>query len=182
MNIIKGVNYQLAPPHIHRRNNAERAIHTFKNHSIAGLCSVDPTFPLKLWDKLLPQATITFNLLRNSRINQSMSAYPKLNGHFDFSKTPLPPPGTQIIAHEKPDQRASWDPHGLDGYYLGPALDHYRCCQVHITKTKGNRIVDTVEFPPRQTGNAKHVVKRPCQHCSIRTLQCTAKSSACSAV
>jgi hypothetical protein len=59
-----------------------------------------------------------------------------------------PPPGTQIMAHEKPDQRASWDPHGLDGYYLGPALDHYRCYQVHITKTKGTRIVDTVEFPP----------------------------------
>jgi hypothetical protein len=27
-------------------------------------------------------------------------------------------------------------------------LDHYRCYQVHITKTKGTRIVDTVEFPP----------------------------------
>jgi hypothetical protein len=37
---------------------------------------------------------------------------------------------------------------GLDGYYLGPALDHYRCYQVHITKTKGTRIVDTIEFPP----------------------------------
>jgi hypothetical protein len=29
-----------------------------------------------------------------------------------------------------------------------PALDHYRCYQVHITKTKGTRIVETVEFPP----------------------------------
>jgi hypothetical protein len=27
-------------------------------------------------------------------------------------------------------------------------LDHYRCYQVHITKTKGTRIFDTVEFPP----------------------------------
>jgi hypothetical protein len=40
----QGITYQLAPPHIHRRNNAERAIQTFKNHFIAGLCSVDPTF------------------------------------------------------------------------------------------------------------------------------------------
>jgi hypothetical protein len=40
------------------------------------------------------------------------------------------------------------DPHGVDGYYLGPALDHYCCYQVHITKTKGTRIVDTVEFFP----------------------------------
>jgi hypothetical protein len=71
----QGINYQLAPPHIHRRNNAERAIQTFKNHFIAGLCSVDLTFTLKLWDKLLPQATITLNLLQKSRINPRMSAY-----------------------------------------------------------------------------------------------------------
>jgi hypothetical protein len=79
----QGISYQLAPPHIHRRKNAERAIQTFKNQFIAGLsCSVDPTFPLKLWDKLLPQATITLNLLRKSRINPRMSAYAQLNGRF----------------------------------------------------------------------------------------------------
>jgi hypothetical protein len=77
-----------------------------------------------------------------------MSAYAQLNGHFDFNRTPLAPPGTRVIAHKKPDQRASWEPHGLDGYYMGPALDHYRCYQVHITKRKGTRIVDTVEFFP----------------------------------
>jgi hypothetical protein len=96
--------YQLAPPDIHRRNNAERAIQTFKNHFIAGLCSVDPKFPLKLWDKLLPQASITLNLLIKSRINPLMSAYAQLNGHFDFNRKPLAPPGTRVIAHEKPDQ------------------------------------------------------------------------------
>jgi hypothetical protein len=48
-----GINYQLAPSHIHWRKNSERAIQTFKNHFIAGLCSVDPTFPLKFWDKLV---------------------------------------------------------------------------------------------------------------------------------
>jgi hypothetical protein len=77
-----------------------------------------------------------------------MSAYAQLNGHFDFNRTPLATPGTHIIAHEKPDQRASWDPHGVDGYYLGPTLDHYRCYQVHIAKTKWTRIIDTVEFFP----------------------------------
>jgi hypothetical protein len=144
----QGITYQLAPPHIHRRKDAERAIQTFKSHFIAGICSVDPTSPLKLWDKLLPQATITINLLRTSIINPRMSAYAQLNGNFDFNRAPLAPPGTRIVDHEKPDQRASWDPHGLDGYYLGPALDHYRCYQVHITKTKGTRIVDTVELFP----------------------------------
>jgi hypothetical protein len=42
--------YQLVPPHIHRRNTAERAIRTFKNHFIAGLSSADDQFPMRLWD------------------------------------------------------------------------------------------------------------------------------------
>jgi hypothetical protein len=81
--------------------------------------------------------------------NQSMHVgICQLNGHFDFNRTPLPPLGTRFIAHEKTDQRASCDPHGVDGYYLGPTLDQYRCYQVHATKTKGTRIVDTAEFFP----------------------------------
>jgi hypothetical protein len=64
---------------------------------------------------------------------------------------PWRPPGTRVIAHEKPDQRASWDTRGVAGYYLGPALDHCICYQVHITKTKGTRIVDTVDFLPSKT-------------------------------
>ena len=31
--------FQLVPSHLHRRNAAERAIHTFKNHFIAGMVS-----------------------------------------------------------------------------------------------------------------------------------------------
>jgi hypothetical protein len=155
----QGISYQFTPPYIHRRNNAKRAIQTFKNHFIAGLCSVDPMFPLKLWDNLLPQATIKLNLLRKSRINPRMSAYAQLNGHFDFNRTHLAPPGTRVIAHEKPDQRPSWDPHGVYGYYLGPALDHYRCYQVHVTKTKGTRIVDTVEFSPPNYQCQTHLQK-----------------------
>jgi hypothetical protein len=50
------VEYQLVPPRCHRRNAAERAIQTFKEHFVAGLSSVDPTFPLHLWDRILPQA------------------------------------------------------------------------------------------------------------------------------
>jgi hypothetical protein len=42
------VDYQLVPPHCHRCNAAGRAIRTFKEHFVAGLFSVDPTFPLHL--------------------------------------------------------------------------------------------------------------------------------------
>jgi hypothetical protein len=49
-----GIEFQLVPPHCHRHNAAGRAIHTFKNHFIAGVCSTNRDFPLNLWDKLLP--------------------------------------------------------------------------------------------------------------------------------
>jgi hypothetical protein len=50
------VEYQLVPPHCHRHNAAERDIHTFKEHFVSGLDSVDPDFLLHVWDRLLPQA------------------------------------------------------------------------------------------------------------------------------
>ena len=46
------VDIQLVPPHMHRRNTAERAIRTFKNHFLADLASCDPGFPLTEWDRL----------------------------------------------------------------------------------------------------------------------------------
>ena len=149
--INTGTDYQLAPPHIHRRNAAERAIRTFKNHLIAGLCTVDANFPLHLWDRLLPQACITLNLLRTSRINPKLSAYAQVYGNFDFNRTPLAPPGTKAIIHEKPSQRKSWDKHGQLGWYIGPAMEHYRCYKVYVNKTNAERVGDTVEFFPTST-------------------------------
>jgi hypothetical protein len=51
---VNDIDYQLVPPHCHRRNAAERAIRTFKEHFVAGLSSVDSAFPLHLLDRLLP--------------------------------------------------------------------------------------------------------------------------------
>ena len=49
------MDYQLVPPHNHRRNLAERAIQTFKAHFISILCGVDDKFPVSLWCYILPQ-------------------------------------------------------------------------------------------------------------------------------
>jgi hypothetical protein len=142
------VDFQLVPPHLHRRNAAERAIRTWKNHFIAGLCTVDPNFPLTLWDSLIPQASLTLNLLRASRINPKLSAYAQIFGNYDFNRTPIAPPGLRTIAHEKPSHRSSWAPHGEPGWYVGPALQHYRCYTIFVSKTNAKRICDTVEFFP----------------------------------
>jgi hypothetical protein len=77
-----------------------------------------------------------------------VSVYAQRYGHYDFNQAPMAPPGTYIIAHEKPKQRASWDPHGVYGWYIGPTTDHYRCYRVHINKTKADKIVDTLELFP----------------------------------
>ena len=140
--------YQRVPPHIHRRNAAERAIRTFKNHFLAGLATCDPKFPVKEWDRLLEQATLTLNLLRTSRVNPRLSSWAYLFGHFDFNTTPLALPGTKVIIHEKPQQRASWAFHGVDGWYIGPSPEHYRCVKCFLPTQKSERDADTVSFHP----------------------------------
>jgi hypothetical protein len=148
----QGVDYQLVPPHVHRRNAAERAIRTFKNHFIAGLCGTDQNFPLHLWDRMLPQALLTLNLLRASHLNPRLSAQAMVHGAFDFNRTPLAPPGTRVLVHEKPTVRGTWAPHAVDGWYLGPALHHYRCYSVWIWETASERIADTLAwFPTKVT-------------------------------
>ena len=143
--------FQLVPPHLHRRNAAERAIQTWKNHFIAGIISTHDKFPLHLWCRLLPQAILTLNLLRQSRINPTLSAQVQLHGQFDYNATPIAPPGTKVIAHNKPTVRTSWEPRGSDGWYVDRAKDHYRCYDIYMPKTKAVIQSDTVEFFPHNS-------------------------------
>jgi hypothetical protein len=48
----QNITSQLVPPYSHIRNAAERAIRSFKDHLIAGLCSTDKSFPMHLWERL----------------------------------------------------------------------------------------------------------------------------------
>ena len=95
--------YKLVPPGCHRRNAVEVAIHNFKAHFLNILAGVMPDFPMKLWDKLLPQAKITINLLCQSNTTPTVSAYAHLNGPFDYNKIPLAPMGCQMQVHKKTD-------------------------------------------------------------------------------
>jgi hypothetical protein len=142
------IDYQLVLPHCHRRNAAERAIRTFKEHFLAGLSSVDSSFPMQLWDRLLQQAEINLNLLQTSCLHPQLSATSHYHGLVDYNKTDFAPPGCKIIAHEKPGKRRIWAPHGQHGYSLGPAMHHNRCQNVYITTTASDRIVDTLKLSP----------------------------------
>jgi hypothetical protein len=105
---------------------------------------------MHLWDRILPQAVITLNMLRTSRINPKLLAATHIFVQHDYNGAPMAPPGTRIIAHETPGRRKTRAPHGQDGWYIGPALEHYRCYTVDISKTRSSRIVETVEFFPHQ--------------------------------
>jgi hypothetical protein len=143
---VNNIAYQLVPPHCNRSNAAERAIMTFKEHFVAGLSSVDPSFPMHLWDILLPQAEITLNLLRTSRLHPQLSAAAHYHGLMDYNKTAFSPPRCKIIARQKPGKQQTWAPYGQHGYSLGPAMHHYWCQNVYISTTTSKHIVDTLEF------------------------------------
>ena len=146
------ITIQYAPPGNHRSLKAERAIQTWKSHYISTLCCTDDDFLAKDADKLVTHAEMTLNLLRGSALNPSISAWHQLHGRpFDWDATPLAPPGTKALIHDRSTVRASWDVHGSDGFYIGTAMDHYRCWRILVTKTGAERISDTVQWFPKKT-------------------------------
>jgi len=49
---------------------------------------------------------------------------------------------------KKPKSRGTWAPHGVEGWYLGPAMDHYRSYHVYVPSTKATRIADKLAWLP----------------------------------
>ena len=156
-------NWKFVEPKNHRVNAAERAIQTFKSHFISGLCGTDTNLPTQLWDKMLPQAQDTLNLLRTSRIDPSKSAYEILEGPYNFDRYLIAPPGTQAVIYDAPENRASWQPRGTNAWYLNPAKDHYRSAHFFVTETNACRISASAKLFPQHcdplpdVDTAKHV-------------------------
>ncbi|KAL7531028.1 hypothetical protein ACHAXR_003813, partial [Thalassiosira sp. AJA248-18] len=114
-----GARFQLVPPNMPRRNAAERAIRTWKAHFLAVLAAT---------------------------LNPRISAWDFYNGPSDYDATPFGPLGQQVIAHNKPETRHSWDFRGERGWSIGAAMDSYRCQRYIHKATKAERITDTVSF------------------------------------
>ncbi len=127
---------QLIEPHNHRMNAAERAIQTFKDAFIAALATTDSDYPLHLWDKIAPQVQDTLNLIQASWINPAISAYKALNGPYDWNRYPLAPLGCKVVVFIDGNTIESWASQGVDEYYLGPSMDHYRCDLYYIPETR----------------------------------------------
>lgn len=84
---------ELVPPGYHWRNAVEAAIHDCKYHFLSILVEVVDNFSLYLWDRLLPQAKITLNILRQLNAMPKVSAYAHMCGPFDYNKIPVAPMG-----------------------------------------------------------------------------------------
>ena len=143
------IELQLVEPHNHHVNAAKRAIQTFKNCFIGTLGTTDPKFPVHLWDKLAPQVQDSINLLHQYHINPNQSAYEALKGPYNWNQYPMAPPGTKAIFYKDSITQASWEPHGLDAWLLGPSKDHYRCHIYYVPETTGYCVSNSVNLFPQ---------------------------------
>jgi hypothetical protein len=139
----------MIPPDTHRQNLAEQAIQIFKSHFLAILAGVDPSFLMTLWDRLVLQAILTLNLLRQEKADPKMFTYEFVHGKMDYNKIPLAPLGCAVQMHKSTNRQRIWDAHSLNGWYLGTSPKHYWCHNIFCTKTRAERISDTVFFQHR---------------------------------
>ena len=154
--ISQNTNIQLVEPHNHRVNAAETAVKTAKYHFISGLATIDVNAPLQLWDQWLAQSQDTLNMMRTSRQNSSISAYEEMEGKFDFNRTPMAPFGTKGLAYLDPDERLTFQTHGVDVYYVARSPFHYRLMKFYDPISRNFRTTGTYKLYPT--------------HCKVPTL------------
>ena len=129
------ITHELVPPGDHRRNIAERAIQTAKNHFVSVLAGVHDTFPMHVWCRLLFPAEMQMNLLRMSHTATKISAFAHVNGPHNFMLKPLAPLGCPVQVHEKPGKCGTWAEHSADARNVGTSLEHHRCFIVYSKST-----------------------------------------------
>jgi hypothetical protein len=61
----------------------------------------------------------------------------------------MAPPGTKAIIYKDSDTRASWAPHGLDAWLLGPSKDHYHCHLYYVPKMQGYKVSGSANLFPQ---------------------------------
>jgi hypothetical protein len=99
------------------------------------------------------------NLLWASWINPRLSAYIQLNGTFDYNATPMAPPGTQVLLHEKPSVLGSWALHGEEGWYSVCWTSQEALQMLHHSCQATEPILNALET---QLHSFQHT--QPCQH------------------
>ncbi len=85
--------------------------------------------------------------MRSYADQPTISAYHGIyRAPYDFLAHPIAPCGTLVVVHDH--QRATWDPYGQVGFYLGPSLNHYRSYRCLISATNSIRVHDSIILYP----------------------------------
>ena len=69
-----------------------------------------------------------------------------MEGELHFDATPIAPPGSEMLMHQKPARRSSFGLNAKKAWYLGPCFKHYRTFRGILPSTGGERLSDTVKF------------------------------------
>ena len=158
-----GAEHELVPPGEHRRNIAERAIQTCKDHFVGVIAGVHESFPMHLWCRLLEAAEIQINLLHQSNITPKISAYAHVHGPHNFMHKPLAPLGCPVQAHQKPGNRGTWSEHSVDAWNLGTSMEHHWCFKIYNKNLRAESIADTLYFKHKYLTSPKRLPGR-CSH------------------
>ncbi len=137
--------WELVNPYQKEPNRAERGIRTAKNHMIAVRAGFHADCPRTILDRCLLQVELTLNSLHPYEYEPGISAYHGIFGHrFDFARHPVAPVGAKVLTWDSPDHRGSWADHGIEGFYLGPAMRHFRGFEIWVPQNASKRVSGTV--------------------------------------
>jgi len=89
-------------------------------------------------------------MLRKCRLNPSILAFTFLHGVQDYNTVLLSSTGWRILIHEGPEEHALWDFNEVEGFFISPAFENYRCYKSLVPATGGVsiRTSDIVVFFP----------------------------------
>ena len=117
--------YELVPPEEHRRNMAEKAIQTFKDHLVGVISGCAPSMPIHLWCQLLPQVKRKLLLLRQSCAHPNLSAYAHVYEQHHYNRHSFVPIGMEALVHDKPHKHCTYAKHCTKAFVLGTSTKHY---------------------------------------------------------
>ena len=145
--------HELVPPGNHRMLIAEQAIQTWEAHMISNLNGVDENFPISCWCQIVSQTELTLNLLRQSNIVPAISAYAHVHGQHDYMRNPFAPIGCRVEIHVRPEDQGTWDMQCESGFSVGTLMEHYRCYNVYVSRTRAIWVIDRVHFQHKYITN-----------------------------
>jgi hypothetical protein len=87
--------------------------------------------------------------MQASCIDPSMSAYEAFQGLYNWNHFPLATLGCKAIIYKYPDTQGSWGSRGMDAWYLGPLVDHYKCNHYFVPEMRAYQISGSVKLFPQ---------------------------------